>query len=140
MYAPNLVLAAKISGSLDSSLWIDPLPRFSRNAKGVGHVQAIVDGDGLCRSIPLEEPSTEGPRPAFALKVAELIDPPLAKMESISGVNAPALQKFVTRPVLIDFRHQYESGEQPQPFSVERGLLVGSNVKQEQGSELLRAV
>jgi signal transduction histidine kinase/CHASE2 domain-containing sensor protein len=116
--APNLVLAAKISGSLDNSLWIDPLPRFSKNAKGVGHVQAIVDGDGLCRSIPLEEPSTEGPRPAFALKVAELINPALANMESISGVNAPAIQKFVTRPVLIDFRHQYESREQPQPFSV----------------------
>ncbi len=41
--APNLVLGAKISGSLDNNLWIDPLPRFSKNAKGTGHVQAIVD-------------------------------------------------------------------------------------------------
>ena len=77
--APNLVLGAKISGSLDNNLWIDPLPRFSQNAKGIGHVQAIVDADGVCRSIPLEEPTTEGPRPAFALKLAELINPTLAK-------------------------------------------------------------
>jgi signal transduction histidine kinase/CHASE2 domain-containing sensor protein len=116
--APNLVLGAKISGSLDNNLWIDPLPRFSKNAKGIGHVQAIVDVDGVCRSIPLEEPSTEGPRPAFALKLAELVDPALAKMESASGINAPAMQNFVTRPLLIDFRQQYESGEQPLPFPV----------------------
>ncbi|HET9792178.1 MAG TPA: CHASE2 domain-containing protein, partial [Candidatus Angelobacter sp.] len=116
--APNLVLGAKISGSLDNNLWIDPLPRFSKNAKGTGHVQAIVDVDGVCRSIPLEEPSTEGPRPAFALKVAELVDPALAKMESASGTNAPAMQNFVTRPLLIDFRQQYQSGEQSPPFPV----------------------
>jgi signal transduction histidine kinase/CHASE2 domain-containing sensor protein len=116
--APNLVLGAKISGSLDNNLWIDPLPRFSKNAKGTGHVQAIVDVDGVCRSIPLEEPSIEGPRPAFALKVAELVDPALAKIESASGINAPAMQNFVTRPLLIDFRRQYESGEQPPPFPV----------------------
>jgi signal transduction histidine kinase/CHASE2 domain-containing sensor protein len=115
--APNLVLAAKISGSLDSNLWIDPLLRFSRAARGVGHVQAIVDADGVCRSIPLEESTTEGPRPAFALKIAELVNPSLTKMESSSGVNAPALQKFETRPLLIDFHRQYEQ-EHSAPFSV----------------------
>ncbi len=120
--APNLVLGAKISGSLDNNLWIDPLPRFSKSAKGVGHVQAIVDGDGVCRSIPLEEPSLDGARPAFALKIAELVNPQLvnlkpAKTESSSSVSAPALQKFETHPLLIDFRHQFEPGEKS-PFVV----------------------
>src|SRR5690242_17284034 len=57
--APNLVLATKISGSPQGKLWSDPLPRFAKLAKGVGHVQAIVDDDGLCRSVPAEEPSVD---------------------------------------------------------------------------------
>jgi signal transduction histidine kinase/CHASE2 domain-containing sensor protein len=125
--APNLVLGAKISGSLDNNLWIDPLPRFSQSAKGVGHVQAIVDADGVCRSIPLEEPTTEGPRPAFALKLAELMQPALANLESSSGATASALEKFETRPLLIDFHQQYEEGNRP-PFAVVSGgdLLSGA--------------
>ncbi len=130
--APNLVLGAKISGSLDNSLWIDPLPRFSQNAKGIGHVQAIVDADGVCRSLPLEEPTTEGPRPAFALKLAELINPTLARLESSSGATAPALQKFETRPLLIDFRQQYEQGNRP-PFAV---VSAGELLSGAQHSEL----
>src|SRR5579864_6038554 len=70
--APNMVLAAKISTSPTGNLWMDPLPRFAQAAKGVGHVQAIIDFDGLCRSIPVSEPTAEGLRPAFALKLAEL--------------------------------------------------------------------
>ncbi len=136
--APNLVLGAKISGSLDSNLWIDPLPRFSHSAKGVGHVQAIVDADGVCRSIPLEEPTTEGPRPAFALKLAELINPTLASLESSSGGTAPALQKFETRPLLIDFRQQYEQGNKP-PFAVVSAgeLLSGAPHSELRGKAVL---
>src|SRR5262249_24814124 len=73
--APNLVLAAKISTSPTGSLWIDPLPRFAHAASGVGHVQAIIDLDGLCRSIPQDEPSADGLRPAFAEKLVELARP-----------------------------------------------------------------
>src|SRR6185312_11317879 len=73
--APNIVLAAKISTSPTGNLWMDPLPRFAQAAKGVGHVQAIIDFDGLCRSIPVQEPSADGARPAFALKLVELAKP-----------------------------------------------------------------
>ena len=73
--APNIVLAAKISTSPTGNLWMDPLPRFAQAAKGVGHVQAIIDFDGLCRSIPVQEPSADGLRPAFALKLSELAKP-----------------------------------------------------------------
>ena len=55
--APSMVLAAKISSSPTGNLWMDPRPRFAAAAKGVGHVQAIIDFDGLCRSIPVQEPS-----------------------------------------------------------------------------------
>src|ERR1051326_2933884 len=75
--APNLLLAAKISTSPTGNLWVDPLPRFAKTAKGVGHVQAVIDFDGVCRSIPLDEPSLDGLRPAFALKLAALAQPSL---------------------------------------------------------------
>ena len=73
--APNLVLASKISTSPTGTMWLDPVPRFAHAAKGVGHVQAIIDFDGLCRSIPVDEPSADGLRPAFALKLASLVRP-----------------------------------------------------------------
>src|SRR5262249_15822165 len=74
--APNAVLATKISSSQTGSLWMDPLPRFLQAAKGFGHVQAIIDFDGICRSIPPQEPSAEGLRPAFAFELAGLLEPP----------------------------------------------------------------
>lgn len=113
--APNVVLAAKISGTLDNTRWIDPLPRFARAAKGIGHVQAIVDSDGLCRSIPAEEPSIDGPRPAFALKLAELVRPQLSAHDA-GAHNAPGVEQISLRPLLIDFHQQYQQGQEQPPF------------------------
>src|SRR6516225_6867714 len=79
---PNVVLASKISGSLTGSLWVDPIPIFANRVTAVGHVQATLDADGVCRQIPIAEPSVEGPRFAFALKLAELVRPDLAGLES----------------------------------------------------------
>jgi len=80
--AHNVVLASKISGSLAGSLWVNPLPVFSRNAVAVGHVQATLDADGVCRKIPIVEPSIDGSRFAFALKLAEIARPELMRMET----------------------------------------------------------
>ncbi len=87
--APNMVLAAKISTSPTGNLWMDPLPRFAQAAKGVGHVQAIIDFDGLCRSIPVQEPSADGLRPAFALKLAELVQADLECCRRRSPTRTP---------------------------------------------------
>ncbi|HEX5433713.1 MAG TPA: CHASE2 domain-containing protein, partial [Candidatus Angelobacter sp.] len=126
--APNAVLATKISASPQGGLWSDPLPLFARAAKGVGHVQAIVDDDGLCRSIPLEEPSAEGPRPAFALKLAELVKPRLKAMEtpasSVPGVEMPGL-----RPLIVDYRQQIEPGRSLPFFTVTAGDLLSGKTK-----------
>lgn len=112
--APNVVLAAKISGALDDKLWIDPLPRFVQSTKGVGHVQAIVDSDGICRSIPALEPSIDGARPAFALKIAELMGaaPPFT-----SDASA-AVEKIALHALLIDYRQQFSPGDSEPPFTV----------------------
>ena len=126
--APNVVLATKISGSPQSKLWSDPLPLFARAAKGVGHVQAIVDDDGLCRSIPAEEPSVDGPRPAFALKLAELINPRLKAIES-PRISGSGVERADLRQLIIDYRQQIEPG-QPLPFStVSAGDLLAGKAR-----------
>jgi signal transduction histidine kinase/CHASE2 domain-containing sensor protein len=137
--APNLVLAAKISTSPTGDLWIDPRPRFAQAAKGVGHVQAIIDFDGLCRSIPVDEPSADGPRPAFALKLAELVRPSLKGLEEVSDSH-PGVQRITARPpLLIDYRDQFEPGQTNPPFAVISAgdLLAGKSAPQLAGKAVL---
>lgn len=138
--APNLVLAAKISTSPTGDLWVDPRPRFTQAAKGIGHVQAIIDFDGLCRSIPFDEPSADGPRPAFALKLAELANPALASLERSSGSSVSGIERFAARPpLLIDYRDQFEPGQANPPFEVISAgdLLAGKNAPQLAGKVVL---
>jgi signal transduction histidine kinase/CHASE2 domain-containing sensor protein len=126
--APNVVLAAKISNSPTGSLWIDPLARFSQSAKGVGHVQAIIDFDGLCRSIPLHEPSADGLRPAFSLKLAELVHPSPEKPAETSELSA-GIERLKTRPpFIIDYRQQVVPGQKQAPFAIVSAadLLAGT--------------
>src|SRR5438270_3788055 len=109
--APNLVLAANISTSPTGDLWMDPLPRFAQAAKGIGHVQAIIDFDGLCRSIPVQEPSADGLRPAFALKLAELAKPGVLPNKMALDTNLPGVEHMASLPpMLIDYRSQFEPG------------------------------
>jgi signal transduction histidine kinase/CHASE2 domain-containing sensor protein len=138
--APNIVLAAKISTSPTGSLWMDPLPRFAHAAKGVGHVQAIIDFDGLCRSIPVQEPSADGLRPAFALKLAELAQPGTITKQDIPDVNAPGVEHMaVGAPLLIDYRPQFGPGEANPPFVVVSAgdLLAGKKEPQLAGKVVL---
>src|SRR5215467_13872475 len=151
--APNLVLAAKISTSPTGSLWIDPLPRFAHAAGGVGHVQAMIDPDGLCRSIPQDEPSAEGMRSAFALQLVELARPSRRRLEEgsdTSGVpphdakiardGGPGVERMTARPpILIDYRHQFEPGAANPPFEVVSAgdLLAGKRAPQLAGKVVL---
>ena len=70
--AGNTVLVAKISNSPQGRLWVEPLPLFAQNAVAVGHAQAALGPDSICRSVPVRELSLEGPRWAFALEVARV--------------------------------------------------------------------
>ena len=137
--APNLVLATKISTSPTGNLWIDPLAPFAQVAKGVGHVQAVIDFDGICRSIPLDEPSADGLRPAFALKLAELVQPALVKTTNVVSAG-PGVERIAARaPFLIDYRQQFEPGTPNAPFDVVSAgdLLGGKNVPQLAGKAVL---
>jgi signal transduction histidine kinase len=122
--APHVVLASKISSSPENRLWVDPLPRFSSAAGGVGHVQSSIDFDGLCRSIPVEEPSIDGLRPAFALKLAEQVNPRLAALEQAPAAGA-GIQRQEPRLLIVDYRQQFEPGQAHPPFvAVSAGDLL----------------
>src|SRR5271157_1673040 len=69
--AGNVVLAAKLGGS-PQRLWVDPLPLFLANSAALGHVQAVEDIDGICRSMPLRQLSADGPRWALAVQAARV--------------------------------------------------------------------
>lgn len=72
--AKNVVLVDKITAFPDGSRWIEPLPEFESVALAVGHAQAVLDADGICRSFPLQELSLTGQRYAFAVEIARHVD------------------------------------------------------------------
>lgn len=137
--APNVVLATKISSSQTGSLWIDPLPRFLQAARGSGHVQAIIDFDGICRSIPPQEPSAEGLRPAFAFKLASLLQPPPAGSDGAHSGESGVEQLLASAPFLIDYRHQFEPAQERPPFLVVSAadLLAGKKSPELAGKAVL---
>ncbi len=151
--AGNVVLATKVGGS-PQRLWAEPLPAFLANSAGVGHVQAVGDADGICRRVPVQELSVEGPRRALALEVARV-----AKYNA-TGQNSPELLSDENRSsgdgatrreapagwlsyspdfLTVDFREQYLPGQQVPPFVVipAADLLAGRQVPELAGKAVL---
>jgi signal transduction histidine kinase/CHASE2 domain-containing sensor protein len=69
----RVVIVDKIGSFPDGPHWIEPLPEFTRSAS-VGHAQAVLDGDSICRRFPPQELTLEGLRWAFAIELARSID------------------------------------------------------------------
>jgi signal transduction histidine kinase len=130
--AGNTVLVAKISNSPQGRLWVEPLPIFAQNAVAVGHAQAALGPDSICRSVPVRELSLEGPRWAFALEVARVASRSILaddgrelrigerKIPTI-GTSSHAVvagaESESLRFLPIDFRGQIAPGETSPPFS-----------------------
>src|SRR5579864_2415741 len=70
----RVVIAGKIGAFPDGPHWVEPLPAFSQAAVAVGHVQAVLDADSVCRRFPPRELTIDGPRLAFAVEVARQAD------------------------------------------------------------------
>jgi len=130
--AGNVVLAAKLGGS-PQRLWADPLPLFLANSTGVGHVQAVEDADGICRSVPLRELSAEGPRWALALEVSRVAKHVAVGQDSgglwlgkdrvwVDGnmprVGGAGWESYSPEFLTINFREQYLPGQRVPPFVV----------------------
>ncbi|HTG59084.1 MAG TPA: CHASE2 domain-containing protein, partial [Terriglobia bacterium] len=141
--AGNVVLATKIAASPEHSVWAEPLPLFALRAAGVGHVQAVLGPDGICRSVPAREVTLGGPRWALALEVArvargvvqEVPDP-----KRLADTAKPtSLDKVSPDFLIIDYHHQITTGQSPPPFlSVSASdLLEGKAGEELRGKALL---
>jgi len=152
--AGNAVLVAKISNSPQGPLWVEPLPLFAKSAAAVGHAQAVLGPDSICRSVPVRELSLEGPRWAFALEVVRVARGtfldyygrelrigtrkiPTVGMSAhvlVAGVESESL-----RFLPIDYRGQTASGEASSPFFAVSvvDLLEGKAGAQLQGKTVL---
>src|ERR1700682_5947918 len=134
--AGNTVLVSKISNSPQGRLWVEPLPLFAQNAVAVGHAQAALGPDSVCRSVPVRELSLEGPRWAFALEVARVArgaaledddrglrigNQKIPTVGTSSHALVAGLEPESPRFLPIDYRGQIAPGEASPPFSAEIG-------------------
>jgi len=127
--AGNVVLATKIAGSREGWQWGDPLPLFSQSAAAIGHVQAVLGPDGICRSIPENELSIGGPRLAFAVLLAQVARRSTSRDAVISSTTPGAAAKLQTgegtrdfeqvtpRFIYIDYRGQILPEQTHPPFT-----------------------
>ena len=130
--AGNAVLVGKISNSPQGRVWVEPMPLFAEKAVAVGHAQAALEPDSICRSVPVRELSLEGPRWAFALEVARVARGAFLEDDGrevrIGGRRIPAVQTSShaviagvesesPRLLLIDYRGQIVPGETAPSFS-----------------------
>src|SRR4030081_1236380 len=129
--AGNVVLVSKISNSAQGRLWVEPLPLFAQSAVAVGHAQASLGPDSICRSVPVRELSLDGPRWAFALEVSRVSSGAVLRDDGRElrlgerkiptiGTSTHALVAGVESESLrflpIDYRGQIDPGETPPPF------------------------
>ena len=100
----GVVLADKIASYPDGPRWTEPISKLADAAAGIGHSQAVLDTDGVCRRFPLFELTLDGPREAFALSVARRLSPLAAdRFLAAYSVAIPAAQEKVmtAAPVLV---------------------------------------
>ena len=146
--AGNVVLASKISSSSENHFWVEPLPRFSRAGAGIGHVQTVLDADGICRRIPISEPTLDGPRRAFALEAAFVAKGRTSTASTASslwitphspGSDTPGLERMSLNLMSIDFRGQIMAGHSSTPFVTisAQDLLAGKAEGQLRGKAVL---
>ena len=152
--AGNTVLVAKISNSPQGRLWVEPLPLFSRNAAAVGHAQANLGPDSICRSVPVREQSLEGPRWAFALEVARVArgaileddgrelrigERKIPTVGTFSHAVVAGVESESPRFLPINYRGQIAPGEASPPFSAVSvtDLLDGKTAGRLQGKAVL---
>jgi signal transduction histidine kinase/CHASE2 domain-containing sensor protein len=131
--AGNVVLPSKISGFREQSLWTDPLPRFGKVAAAIGHAQAALDSDGVCRRIPLLEPTADGPRAAFAVAITNIAANGTTQQQANAALPGAGIERFDPDFLTIDYLQQFAPGESKTvpPFMTisARDLLEGGQGK-----------
>ncbi|HMK22170.1 MAG TPA: CHASE2 domain-containing protein [Terriglobales bacterium] len=104
LQAAHAVIVDKIASFPEGPRWVEPLPQFAQAAGAVGHAQAPLDVDSVCRRFPPRELTMDGSRWAFAVEVARRID---ARQASafLSSIGIPdrdeAQPVLLAKPVLV---------------------------------------
>jgi signal transduction histidine kinase len=75
LQAGRTVIVDKIAAYPDGPQWMEPLPLFAQSA-AVGHAQAVLDADSVCRRYPAHYVTLNGLRWPFAVEVARRTDAP----------------------------------------------------------------
>ncbi len=107
-----VVLVDKVTIFPDGPRWVEPTPEFANTVAAVGHAQAVLDDDGICRSFPPEELSLAGPRYAFALEVASRVS--RGKVDTFLSAYDMRIAKdaghvVVAKPLLLPIAFRKES-------------------------------
>ena len=127
--AGNVVLVSKLGDAGDGSHWVEPLPLFRQTATAIGHAQAALDTDGVCRRFPPREPTLDGPAWAFSIEVGRRADPAITRQflhaYHLSFLE-PATDIDVVQPLLVPIRYR---GGGPNAFTVHSAVdvLAGRN-------------
>lgn len=74
LQAAHALIVDKIASYPEGPRWVEPLPQFAQAAGGVGHAQAALDVDSVCRRFPPRELTMQGSRWAFAVEMARRVD------------------------------------------------------------------
>jgi signal transduction histidine kinase len=108
----HTVIVDKIAGFPGGPEWMEPLPQFAQSAAAVGHAQAVLDVDSVCRTFPARYLRLDGSRWAFAVEVARRTDAPRTA-SFLSSYGIPVVDDgaavSTAKPVLV--RIPYRRGE-----------------------------
>lgn len=151
--AGNVVLAAKLSSAADR-FWADPLPLFRDQAAGIGHVQAVMDPDGIGRRVPLVEVGASGPRWPLAVEMARIATGEPLRVDGnglrvghnriwvegrTSNDQGRGWNRYPSLFLTVDFRQQFVPGETDPPFVTisAASILEGQTVNALRGRNVL---
>src|SRR6185437_11499750 len=116
------VIADKIGSYPEGPRWVEPLPAFAQ-AAAVGHGQAVLDSDGVCRRFPPRELALDGSRWAFAVAVAQRVAPQrTTAFLTANGIpSADEGSVLIARPILVPIAFRRDGFETISAASVLQG-------------------
>ncbi|HKW66109.1 MAG TPA: CHASE2 domain-containing protein [Terriglobales bacterium] len=119
----RVVLADKIGSYPDGPRWVEPLPSFAQ-AAAVGHGQAVLDADGVCRRFPPRELALDGSRWAFAVAVGRRVAPQrTAAFLAANGIpTADEGSVLIAQPILVPIAFRRDGFESISAASVLEGM------------------
>jgi len=123
----RVVIVDKIGAFPDGPHWVEPLPEFLQAAVAIGHVQAVLDRDSVCRRFPPSELTIDGPRLAFAIEVARQADPRrTSEFLASYGVSASddTVNVNLAAPMLVRIPFRRDGFDTISAFTVLNGGLA----------------